>query len=167
MISAADCLTVWLRLFTDFNCSANFNYWVVFNFGTLTKNFETSSDCWDSDNWQFAAVVGLTELSVCTTYPVYLGDWLIWSNTASTIELTVHPPPELLKPLRQYTSHYGLIGYITYKLQFNSIPIRYCNCVFLPNFTSTTSSIQTYTSIPNFEQRIIGIIHVRWIVCLD
>ena len=41
------------------------------------------------------------------------------------------------------------IGCITYKLQLNSIPNRYCNCVLLPNFSNTASSIPTYTSIAN------------------
>ena len=137
----------WLRLFTAFNCSANFNYWVVVNFGTLTNNFETSSNCWDSDNLQFAAVVGLTELSFVPPIPSiwkidWLGltrsfhDWTHSSSTAGTAKTTS-------------TVYFTLRSDRIYHVQATAqqYPNRYCNCVLLSNFSNTASKLHEYCQL--------------------
>ena len=75
-------------LITAVDCLTNFDYSLPSTVRlTSTTELSSTSEHWlrtsrlrRSDNLQFAAVVGLTELSVCTTYPVYLEDWLTWSN---------------------------------------------------------------------------------------
>ena len=94
LITAVDCLTNFdyslpstARLTSTTELSSTSEHWLK------TSKLPHSSNCWDSNNLQFAAVVGLTELSFCTTYPVpvYLEDWLgltysfhVWTHSSST-----------------------------------------------------------------------------------